>query len=240
MTFAYWRKCDFQVHTPRDPNWTGPRPIGQGEEMAGTGGKATVQDVDAARAAWAKGFVNQCLTKGLEVVALTDHHEMIMLPYVQQEIAARKMADPNFDLWLFPGMELTASGGRQCLIIFDADLSEDWRKQAQGKLGIVYADLDEKSSKGPTVTQLTSNYADIGGLLDELDGLRGRYIVLPNVSQGNSHTVLTDGAHADFRRMPYRRDFQTISDMKEPEAAQLEAFSQRWGLRFPMRSRNSA
>ena len=68
---------------------------------------------------------------------------------------------------------------------------------------IVYADLDEKSAKGPSVTQLTSNYADIAGLLDELGGLKGRYIVLPNVSQGNSHTVLTEGAHGDFRRMPY-------------------------------------
>jgi len=245
MTFAYWRKCDFQVHTPRDPNWTGPRPIGQGEEMAGTGGKATVQDVDAARAAWAKGFVNQCLTKGLEVVALTDHHEMIMVPYVQQEIAARKMADPNFDLWLFPGMELTASGGRQCLIIFDADLSEDWRKQAQGKLGIVYADLDEKSSKGPTVTQLTSNYADIGGLLDELDGLRGRYIVLPNVSQGNSHTVLTDGAHADFRRMPYVGGYldcgQTIKTLGTKNQRRLSGEDKNWSVReiYPLPTSDS-
>ena len=213
--------------------------------MAGTGGKATVQDVDAARAAWAKGFVNQCLTKGLEVVALTDHHEMIMVPYVQQEIAARKMADPNFDLWLFPGMELTASGGRQCLIIFDADLSEDWRKQAQGKLGIVYADLDEKSSKGPTVTQLTSNYADIGGLLDELDGLRGRYIVLPNVSQGNSHTVLTDGAHADFRRMPYVGGYldcgQTIKTLGTKNQRRLSGEDKNWSVReiYPLPTSDS-
>jgi hypothetical protein len=68
--FAYWKKCDFQVHTPRDPNWTGPRPIGQGEEIPGVGAKATARDVDAARAAWAKDFVHQCVTKGLEAVAL--------------------------------------------------------------------------------------------------------------------------------------------------------------------------
>src|SRR5262249_26202726 len=141
------------------------------EAMGGTDAKATGQDVDAARAIWAKGFVDQCIAKGLEAIALTDHHEMIMVSYVQQEIADRKKANPNFALWLFPGMELTASGGKQCLIIFDADLSEEWRKQAQGKLGIVYADLDEKSAKGPPVTQLSSNYADIGSLLDELEGL---------------------------------------------------------------------
>jgi chromosome segregation protein len=78
--FAHWRKCDFQVHTPRDPNWTGARPIGQGEEIPGTDAKATAQDVDDARAAWAKDFVDQCVVRGLEAVALTDHHEMIMVP----------------------------------------------------------------------------------------------------------------------------------------------------------------
>lgn len=38
----------------------------------------------------------------------------------------------------------------------------------------------------------------------------------------------------------YQRDFQTIASVKELGAAQLENFSQRWGLRFPMRSRNPA
>jgi chromosome segregation protein len=233
--FAHWRKCDFQVHSPRDPNWTGTRPIGQGEEMTGTGAKATTQDVDAARAKWAKDFVDQCVARGLEAVALTDHHEMIMVPYVQHEIANREKADPKFDLWLFPGMELTASGGKQCLIIFDADLSEDWRRQAQGKLGIVYADLDEKRTKGPPVTQLTSLYADIGEVLDQLEGLRGRYIVLPNVSQGNSHTVLTEGAHGDFRRMPYVGGYldqgQTIDTLGGKNQRRLSGDLKDWSAR---------
>ncbi|MGA3342170.1 MAG: AAA family ATPase [Methylocella sp.] len=245
MTFAYWRKCDFQVHSPRDPNWTGARPIGQGEEIARTSAKATAQDVDAARAVWAKNFVDQCVVKGLEAVALTDHHEMIMVPYVQQEIANRKHADPDFDLWLFPGMELTASGGKQCLIIFDADLSEDWRRQAQGKIGIIYADLDEKSAKGPSVTQLTSNYADIAGLLDELGGLKGRYIVLPNVSQGNSHTVLTEGAHGDFRRMPYVGGYldngQTINTIGAKNQRRLSGEDKIWSAReiYPLPTSDS-
>jgi chromosome segregation protein len=138
VTFAYWRKCDFQVHTPRDPNWVGAGPIGQGEVIKETGEKATPKDVDAARARWASEFVDQCIAKRLEAIALTDHHEMIMVPYVQEAIAARKKADAHFDLWLLPGMELTASGGVQCLILFDSELSEDWRKQAQGKLGIIF------------------------------------------------------------------------------------------------------
>jgi chromosome segregation protein len=245
VSFAYWRKCDFQVHTPRDPNWGGTRPIGQGEVIKETDAKATPQDVDAAREKWSSEFVNQCVAKGLEAIALTDHHEMIMVPYVQQSIAERKKADAMFDLWLFPGMELTASGGVQCLIIFDRDLSEEWRKQAQGKLGIVYADLDEKSAKGPKVTQLTCNYADIGSLLDQLEGLRGRYIVLPNVSQGGNHTVLTDGAHADFRRMPYVGGYldqgQTINTLGAKNRRRLSGEDKTWSSReiYPLPTSDS-
>ena len=135
MSFAFWRKCDFQVHTPRDPNWRGPRPVALRETGKQLGVAVAADDVEAGRAQWASDFVDQCTKRGLQAVALTDHHEMIMVPYVQRELKERRKADPGFDLWLFPGMELTASGGKQCLIIFDADLSEDWRTQAQGRLG---------------------------------------------------------------------------------------------------------
>lgn len=246
MSFAFWRKCDFQVHTPRDANWVGQRPIGQGEVIEETGEQATAQDIDAARIVWANEFVDQCVAKGLEAIALTDHHEMVMVPYVQKVIEERRKADPHFDLWLFPGMELTAAGGVQCLILFDADISEDWRKQAQGKLGIVYADLDDKAAKSPPrVTQLTANYADIGPLLDELEGLRGKYIVLPNVSQGNSHTVLTDGAHADFRRMPYVGGYldrgQTIDTLGSKNRRRLSGQDKMWSVReiYPIPSSDS-
>ena len=134
MNFAFWRKCDFQVHTPRDPKLDRCAPGGIGETIEATGAAATAQDVDAARELWAKEFVDQCIAKSLQAVALTDHHEMIMVPYVQKEVEVRRKADPEFDLWLFSGMELTASGGKQCLIIFDADLSEEWRIQAQAGL----------------------------------------------------------------------------------------------------------
>ena len=152
MNFASWRKCDFQLHTPRDPNWNGTRPVGIGMDLNGQ--PATVTDVDHQRQLWADSFVDQCIARGLEAIALTDHNEMIMVPYVQQSIASRKAADPNFDLWLFPGMELTARGGVQCLILFDADLSEEWRREAQGKLGIVLAELDDKALQARRVTQL--------------------------------------------------------------------------------------
>ena len=245
MSFACWKKCDLQVHTPRDPNWVGPRPLGLGEAVRLTGAPATAADVEVARAEWAKGFVDQCFTRGLRAVALTDHHEMVIVPYVRKAIEERKQADSTFDLWLFPGMELTARGGKQCLIIFDADLSEQWCEQAQGKLGIAYADLDKLSAVGRKVTQLTCPYPDIAMLLDDLEGLLGRYIVLPNVSQGNNHTVLTDGAHGDFRRMSYFGGYldrgQTINTLGPKNRTRLSGTDKTWSLReiYPLPTSDS-
>ena len=209
------------------------------------GKPATAEDIEVARTEWAKVFVDQCVTKGLRAVALTDHHEMVMVPYVQRAIEECRQADPDLDLWFFPGMELTASGGKQCLIIFDADLSERWREQAQGKLGIEYADRDKLNATGPRVTQLTCPYPDIARLLDELEGLRSKYILLPNVSQGNKHTVLTDGGHGDFRRMPYVGGYldraQTINTLSPKNQTRLSGTDKIWSLRqiYPLPTSDS-
>ena len=245
MGYAYWRKCDFQVHTPRDPNWTGPYPPGVNDPIDGTCQPATLQDVENARRQWADGFVAACIDRGLTAVAITDHHELVMVPHVQSAIARRKTDNPDFDLWLFPGMELTCHGGKQCLILFDADLPKDWQQQTQGKLGIVYADLDETKAKSQKVTQLTCSYPDIAAELDEIAGLKGRYIVLPNVSEGGSHTVLTHGHHADFRRMPYAGGYldrdQTIHTLGTKNRSRISGTVLQWSGReiYPLPTSDS-
>ncbi|MBY4611610.1 AAA family ATPase [Rhizobium sp. 9T] len=245
MAYASWRKCDFQVHTPRDPNWTGHRTLGISETNPATGLPSTADDVDGARKIWAEQFVQKCVERGLGAVALTDHHEMIMVPYVQRAIAARKASDPSFDLWLFPGMELTAIGGKQCLILFDGDLSEDWWKTAQAKLSIAYAALDEKAAKAPSVTQLTMSYPDIATELNGIADLVGKFIVLPNLSQGNSHTVLVDKAHADFKRMAcvggYLDAGQTVNSLGSKNTARLSGKDSTWSDRriYPLPTSDS-
>lgn len=234
MTYAYWRKCDFQVHTPRDPNWQGARPLGLGDDNDGS--PATNADVEEARARWAEDFVNQCIKRQLGAVAITDHHEMVMVRYIQAAVTSRKLIDPIFDLWLFPGMELTCHGGVQCLIIFDSDLEPQWLAAAQSRLGIVVATLNEDLRQGPPVTQLECHYPDLASKLDGVDELRGRYIVLPNISQGNNHTVLTDGAHADFRRMPYIGGYvdtgQNIRTLSNKNLRRISGEDAKWGSRF--------
>lgn len=235
MAFAFWRKCDFQVHSCRDPNWIGARPPGCGDIDPKTGAPLTKVEVDAARNAWADALLDQCVKKELEAFALTDHHETVMVPYVRAAMERRKAADHSFDLWFFPGMELTASGGCQCLIIFDHDLTDDWLTQAQGKLGIAHAALDTYSGAGPKVTQLKIDYPDIGPTLDEVEHLRGRYIVLPNLSEGNSHTVLKDGHHASLLRMPYVGGYldkgQTIETLGTKNRTRISGNDKTWSTR---------
>lgn len=42
------------------------------------------------------------------------------------------------------------------------------------------------------------------------------------------------------RHDDYRDDYRAITRIKQPGIERLEAFAQRWGLRFPMRSRYAA
>lgn len=61
-------------------------------------------------------------------------------------------------------------------------------------------------------------------------------------SYGHAKAIPPAGFAWEYLRRDedYQRDFQTIASVKEPGTAQLETFSQRWGLRFPVRSRNPA
>jgi chromosome segregation protein len=245
MTFASWKKCDFQVHTPRDPNWQGSRPIGEGDLLPESDIAASAADVDLGRKRWAKDFVDACVRRGLQAIALTDHHETVMVPFVRAEIAARKEADTAFDLWLFPGMELTTSNGRQCLILFDADISDDLCREVRGRLGISDGSLNVNQAQGPAVTQLAIHYPDISAEIDKLNGISGRYIILPNISEGNKHTVLVKGTHGEFSRMPYIGGYldsgQTIDSLGSKNRKRISGKYNKWSVReiYPLPTSDS-
>ena len=131
-TGAHFHRCDFQVHTPRDLNFDGKRPV-----------------TDDERRAYARAVVAACRAKGLEAVALTDHHDIAFFKYTRE--AALTETDDAGDslldedrLVVFPGMELTLGIPCQALIIFDADLPAEFLPLALPALGITpTADVDE-------------------------------------------------------------------------------------------------
>jgi type III restriction enzyme len=199
------------------------------------GSPATADDVYKARAAWAKDFVDACVKKELRAIAITDHHDVAMVKYVIEEIDRRILNGPDPDLWIFPGMELTLQDGVQCLVIFDADLPQPLWQQAQGALGIDIATDFLGATAGP-VQQLGFPYDEIASRLDPVEKLRGRYIVLPNVSQGGHYTVVSQAKHKRFREMPYVGGYldagQTLETCNATHRKRLSGEDIIWGDRF--------
>jgi chromosome segregation protein len=126
---THYYQCDFQVHTPRDINWKGIRPI-------------NTED----RQAYASSFVNECRSKGINAVAITDHHDFCFFPYIRN--AAHEELDENGNsispenkLIVFPGLELTLSTPPcQALLIIDATYPETGLAQILHLLAITPAE----------------------------------------------------------------------------------------------------
>src|SRR5437764_14865030 len=107
---ARFYRCDLQVHSPRDCNWKGDRPqTGDDRNM------------------YARGFIAACRQKGLDAVAITDHHDICFFPYIKAaaEVELDSCGAPvpeHRRIVVFPGMELTLAVPCQALLIFDADI----------------------------------------------------------------------------------------------------------------------
>ena len=106
---AHFFQCDFQVHTPRDKRWSGPDAV-----------------TDDERCAYAAELVAACRERGVQAIAITDHHCTAFIPFVRQAAAEEtaqdgRELDTRQRLIIFPGMELTLGVPCQALIIFDAD-----------------------------------------------------------------------------------------------------------------------
>ncbi len=186
---AHFYRCDFQAHTPRDPNWSGTRPVS-----------------DDDRKAWAEEFVAACRKKGLDAVAITDHHDFALYPYVRKAAAREvgpdgKVLPREQQLIVFPGLELTLSVPCQALLILDADFPVERLDAILARLAVPIVD----SKEGKLADVKTIEVALLSQLHEELDKdswLRGRYIVFPNVTDRGYQTLLRSHFQQKYREMP--------------------------------------
>lgn len=183
-------KTDFQIHSPRDNNWDGLRP------------EDNNTDIGQARRQWAREFIHKCRECGLQAVAFTDHHEGVYQWYVLDELREMKQANPEVDIWIFPGMELTAKDSAQALLLFDADIDIRLFEKARNLLKLP-VDCQETSSTGITVELLDFNIDELQGQLQSDDELKNKFILFPNVTPGGHKTVMRKGFHKRFKDMPY-------------------------------------
>jgi len=184
--------CDLQVHSPRDINWSGNKPV---------------TEVD--RNAFAEKFVLACRQKGLNAVAITDHHDLTFFPYIKK--AANNELDSNGNhvkendrLIVFPGIELTLSNPPcQALLILDADFPEDQLIRILHKLALEPNHVSAPSTNEtvPIPSDVINGLNDLHIKLDSIDILKGKYIVLPHTSRGHKGLLRRD-FYEHYIKMP--------------------------------------
>jgi len=186
---AHFYRCDFQVHTPRDAQWKSVRPSNEVE-----------------RRTYAMNFVTACRKVGLNAVAITDHHDLAMLPLIrdaaQEETTITGEAVPKEEqLVIFPGVELTLAVPCQALLILDADFPSDLFSDVLKILNI--DEIDHSAvSLPPTNAINIDSFQYLHVLLDQRSWLKGRYIIFPNMSDGGYKTLLRNGLHHKYKEMP--------------------------------------
>lgn len=186
---AHFHKCDLQVHTPRDLNWDGAGAVS-----------------DEERRAYALEFVAACRAKGLQAVAITDHHDVAFFKYIRE--AAKTETDdagnpiPQTDrLTVFPGIELTLGIPCQALLIFDSDLPPEFLPLALTALGVTPSDATV--GKTAQIKKLDfMSFDDVHEALDKQELLVGRYIVLPHFSDGGYKTLNRKDFEKHYISMP--------------------------------------
>lgn len=221
---AEYRKCDFQIHSPRDAAWDGARP----EDALPK--DATNEDRESARENFCKTFIGKCVERGLGAIALTDHHEGVYAYKAIETLRKMKSKDLSIDLWILPGMELTCKDSCQALILFDADLHQILFEKARNKLGLV-ADTKPDSKVGIKIDLLEHNCEELQELLDGDIELRNRFIILPHVKPQGHKTAIRDGFHKRYQQFPYVGGYMDQcypSDLRQKDQAKISGESKDW------------
>ncbi|MCS4102804.1 TrlF family AAA-like ATPase [Salinibacter ruber] len=178
---AHFYNCDFQVHTPRDRQWSGERAITEEE-----------------RENYAEEFIQACQNSGLDAVAITDHHDTVFIEHIRE--AARNEVDENGELLpkkerivVFPGMELYLNVPCQALLLFDSDLPLSLLSTARSRLGIEQAPAENHQTREPDQLSAIDTFDDLYDALNGHPQLEGHFVVLPNVTDKGHRTLLRSG-----------------------------------------------
>lgn len=188
---AVWKQTDFQVHTPRDPGWSGSVHLEGGTD-----------ETEAARHQWADRFIAQCIALKIEAVAITDHHDFCFIEYVQK--ALHRLPPGVRKPWVFPGVEVTCQDSVQCLVLFDQISQADvWNRLFGGHLQNIEAPSKD-AARNPQATECGK---DISSFIESVASdtkLNKCSIILPHASNENAHkSMIRKGFAPRFKTLPF-------------------------------------
>jgi chromosome segregation protein len=170
---ATWRRIDLQCHTPRDLGWQGSPAL--------PGGTA---EYEQARRDWAAEFVAAAMERSLSVVAVTDHHDIAMLPYIR---AAASAADG--DLLVLPGVEVTCKDSVQCLAIFEPDTDHEDLGRFLTKLSSIVPSHEHEGRTAQTA-DCGLNIAELFCRVREDAVLASKILLLPHFGNPSAYKSL--------------------------------------------------
>lgn len=186
---GHFHRADFQVHTPRDTQWDGNRPASESERIA-----------------WAESFVASAREKGLHAVAISDHHDFAYFPYVkdaaenEKDAAGASLAQKEH-LVVFPALELSLTVPCQAIMILDSDFPVT---RLDDVLKALHFDPIDPALAVLPQTQNLDDSGDLNELHEKLDKnawLKGRYIILPNVTPSGYRTLMREQFQGKYKDM---------------------------------------
>lgn len=218
---AHFYRCDFQVHSPRDRAWKGQDCVTDEERMK-----------------YARTLVGACRDKELHAIAITDHHDLCFFPYVQkaaaEELCQNGEPIPDADrLVVFPGIELTLPVPCQAIVILDSDFENS---RLTSVLQVLTVDPSLPREAKTIETERLKSFDTIEKLAHSLDShkwLRGRYIILPNISQGGKMTLMRDGMNVIYSTMPCVGGYVdgSVEIFKDGHWNKLNGREREWGFK---------
>lgn len=206
---AHFHKCDFQVHSPRDINWTGNRFGVNPDQIEGLTEEEKA-DIIRRRIAFSKEYLQIARDRGLNAIAITDHHDVAFVKVIRSVAESDNLehvlnGEPEKCITVFPGIELTLNNPIcQCLLIFDSKIPDQHLDTALAMFGIIPSNEFERET-APTERISTEQISDLNHLhkkLDDLPLLKGRYFLLPNLGNKGASTLLRNGAQEHYKKMP--------------------------------------
>lgn len=216
---AHFRRCDFQVHSPRDANW---------------GGAACISEED--RKAYAVTLIAAARDKGLQALAITDHHDVCFIDYARKA-ALEEVAhdgtpiDEDERIVVFPGIELTLAVPCQALLILDADFEESRLESVLTLMAIDPSPRTEAKTAQTQRLETIQSLSQLAAKFDEQTWLKGRYIILPNVTGEGQFSLLRSGMAPKYKEMPCVGAYVdgSLSALKSGPISILSGKDKNWG-----------